>query len=282
MSSAEMERTVLRSRRAAEFWGSGAFERRFGDFLFQIIDGTATADEVEGHVHEEAHFIFVIRGNYVSSAYGAPTVACTPILIDNPAGTAHRDHFLGPGGRFLAISAPGLPSPEGSAKATRASGWISAMLDLSEDLPRAESPLPADEIATLLFQRRASDDDGAARPPWLERAYQAVMEDAPDRLSIARLSAEADVHPAHLSRLFRRHFGRPAGEILRARQVERACQLLRDSRLPIAGIAHDLGFADQAHFTHMFRRRTGCTPGAWRRAARGGSSKTTRIGHSFR
>mgnify|MGYP006202279979 CR=1 FL=1 len=65
-------------------------------------------------------------------------------------------------------------------------------------------------------------------------------------------------------------------------QIERACGMLLDPRIPIAGIAHDLGFADQAHFTHMFRRRTGCTPGAWRRAARGGSSKTTRSGNSFR
>ena len=284
MSSARvvLGQTTLRSRRAAEFWGSGAFQRRFGDFLFQIIDGTATADEVEPHVHEEAHFIFVIRGNYVSSAHGAPTVACTPILIDNPAGTAHRDHFLGPGGRFLAISAPGLPSAEGRPKATRASGCISALLKLAEEMPRAESPLPADEIATLLFQRGATDDVGRVRPSWLDRAYEAVMEEPPDRLSIARLSAEADVHPAHLSRLFRSQFGRPAGEILRARQIERACGMLLDARIPIAGIAHDLGFADQAHFTHMFRRRTGCTPGAWRRAARGGSSKTTRSGNSFR
>ena len=41
--------------------------------------------------------------------------------------------------------------------------------------------------------------------------------------------------------------------------------LLSEGDLTVAGIAAQLGFSDQAHFTKVFRQITGETPAAWRR-----------------
>ena len=52
----------------------------------------------------------------------------------------------------------------------------------------------------------------------------------------------------------------------RLRRVE---EMLADGDLALTQIAAEAGFADQAHFTRVFRRFYGLTPAAWRRARRG-------------
>jgi len=47
------------------------------------------------------------------------------------------------------------------------------------------------------------------------------------------------------------------------RRLVRARQLI-DSGEPIAGVAADLGFVDQAHFTKRFKAVFGVTPARWR------------------
>ena len=43
-----------------------------------------------------------------------------------------------------------------------------------------------------------------------------------------------------------------------------ACRLLRETRLPVAEIAHRLGYAEHPHLTRAFRRLAGCSPAAYR------------------
>jgi AraC family transcriptional regulator len=49
--------------------------------------------------------------------------------------------------------------------------------------------------------------------------------------------------------------------------VECAKVLLRESMLGVLDVALAVGFADQSHFSKVFRRATGMAPGAWRAAA---------------
>lgn len=52
-------------------------------------------------------------------------------------------------------------------------------------------------------------------------------------------------------------------------RVEQAKIFLAHSRLPLAEIALECGFADQSHFTNTFVRWVGMTPRRWRAAAEG-------------
>lgn len=49
-------------------------------------------------------------------------------------------------------------------------------------------------------------------------------------------------------------------------QREEAARLLRQPAIPLTEIASRLGYAEQTSFTRAFRRWTGSTPGAWRKA----------------
>ena len=49
------------------------------------------------------------------------------------------------------------------------------------------------------------------------------------------------------------------------RRVERAKDLMTNTRLPLAHIATQSGFADQSALNRSFKRIHGVTPGIWRR-----------------
>ena len=48
-------------------------------------------------------------------------------------------------------------------------------------------------------------------------------------------------------------------------QLKRACQLLRETELPLAQIASLTGFKHSEYFSVVFKREVGVTPGDYRR-----------------
>jgi AraC-like DNA-binding protein len=87
-----------------------------------------------------------------------------------------------------------------------------------------------------------------------------------------RLSCWAEqkgLAPWTVSRGFARAYG-ISPEAFRARARARwAWQAICGGAMPLAGIAAELGFADQAHMTRSVRELTGRPPRAWRLAANG-------------
>jgi len=88
-----------------------------------------------------------------------------------------------------------------------------------------------------------------------------------ESISLQALAAELQRHPRHLIEAFRRQYGVPPHTWQLQRRVREAKRRLLDGQ-PLAGVALDLGFYDQAHFSATFRRFTGVSPGRFRLAAR--------------
>ena len=81
-----------------------------------------------------------------------------------------------------------------------------------------------------------------------------------DLATLARLSEY------HFNVAFRNSVGSPPHEYIIRRRIERAQGLMLSTDAPLCEIAVECGLADQAHFTRLFRRISGETPAAWRRA----------------
>lgn len=56
------------------------------------------------------------------------------------------------------------------------------------------------------------------------------------------------------------------GEFVNRARIARAKQLLGNSRLSMAEIASEIGYARQSSFTERFKDEVGMTPTEWRRA----------------
>lgn len=113
--------------------------------------------------------------------------------------------------------------------------------------------------ALLAAQRHAEDT-------WAGRVQQCLRQE-PERRSLA---AVADALHVSMSTL-KRHLaaeGQTFRGMMEAELAQRARDALRDPQQPLANIAESLGYSDSANFSHAFKRWTGQTPGAWRRAQR--------------
>lgn len=92
-----------------------------------------------------------------------------------------------------------------------------------------------------------------------------IQQHLNEKLPVVRLAQVACVSPGHFHQLFREATGMtPAHYLLQAR-LERARELLIQTRLPLELIAGQVGFSSQSALTHAFRRYYNETPGQVRR-----------------
>ena len=233
-------------------------------------------DAVLTHTHQDAHFILVTGGEYVSAA-GGGTAETQPALIYNPPGTTHRDHFKRGRGSFLAVSL----NPQAAAAALIDSSVPAEPLHLALPVQRALVARIAQscrqhsvdlsvhalclELLGTMEQRKSRQPP--APPAWLGVALEFLNDRYADNLTIAEIAGSAGVHPIHLARTFRHHFRCTPGEFQRFRRLERAAGLLARTARPLADVAFSTGFADQSHFSKSFLRGFGLPPGEYRRLA---------------
>lgn len=96
----------------------------------------------------------------------------------------------------------------------------------------------------------------------LTRAWQRLHA-AGGRLAIAGLAREVGWSRRHLSQRFADEFGIGPKQTARLIRFGIARGLVVAGNRPLADIAHDCGFADQAHLTREWRELSGLPPIAW-------------------
>lgn len=95
---------------------------------------------------------------------------------------------------------------------------------------------------------------------WLDAHMEGVVR-------LADLSREMNYSVNHLIQTFRGRYGITPYAYCQLRKTEIACKYLTDTTLSIGEIADKLCFADAHYFSGVFRKRTGVSPGRYRRQA---------------
>jgi AraC family transcriptional regulator len=102
--------------------------------------------------------------------------------------------------------------------------------------------------------------------PWQERRAKEMMETGKQQeLSIGDLAAACGLSITHFSRAFRQSCGTTPHRWMMSKRLEKVQALLQETEIPLASIAVECGFADQAHLTNAFSKQFGSPPGAMRR-----------------
>ena len=232
------------------------------------------------HTHPGPTLCFVYAGTFTESFAGA-TLECTPSTLKiTPAGEPHWNRFGREDTHGLLVEADASRveslGPYAAVLAERGSFRDETLGILAwrvvGELRRRDTAAPL-AIEGLLLELLA----GAARerelrltgtlPRWLAEARD-YLHDPGQVGRLSELATAVKVHPVTLARGFRKTYGCSVGAYLRWLRVARAARELAETDAPLAEIALAAGFADQSHFSNVFRRETGLSPSAFRRAVR--------------
>ncbi len=126
----------------------------------------------------------------------------------------------------------------------------------------------AHRFEALLCELLADTPSGGASHPAVDRALALMHRKLRERLDLDGLAAHVAVSRHHFSRLFAAQVGAPPLRHFTSLKMDLAASLLRDGDEPVATVAAALGYADPFHFSRVFRRVHGVSPGIWRERER--------------
>lgn len=129
----------------------------------------------------------------------------------------------------------------------------------------------ADELVAigelLLLLGKLSGAEELQNGSVLGVAQQYINAHYTEELSVEQVARNCNVSVSYLHKLFAEKLGQSPHEIIVNRRIAAAKELLLNSDFSLSAIAIDCGFNSQAYFSDCFRRKTGMTPGGFRKSA---------------
>jgi AraC family transcriptional regulator len=105
--------------------------------------------------------------------------------------------------------------------------------------------------------------------PWADRRCLELMRARlSEDISLDDLAAEAQLSPFHFARMFKQSLGVPPRVYLTRLRMEKACELLEQTDLPITEIAFEVGYSSNQVLARVFLKHRHMSPTAYRRAVR--------------
>lgn len=198
------------------------------------------------HRHDEAYVAVVLAGGYEEAGEtGRRRLAPGEVAV-HEAFAGHRNG-VDPRGAVV-LNLPVLDLPGGFGRIADPD----ALARIAE----------RDPIAAALMLRETLHPLAAELLDWPDDLARALADEP--QISLSAWAAERGLAAETLSRGFQRVFGLSPKRFRFEHRARRALRGLADGDAPLAFVALDAGFADQAHMSHAVTAFTGWSPGAWR------------------
>lgn len=123
--------------------------------------------------------------------------------------------------------------------------FFSALIESS----KTAKPLPKNDIKEFYIQSTVA---------FIENYY---MRD----ITVEDMAANLNLNRSYFSKLFKKMTQKSPQEFLIAYRINKSCELLRSTNMPIAEIAQHVGYSNQFHFTRAFKNIKNISPSEWRK-----------------
>lgn len=249
-----------------EYYGDIVRQARFGSVLLtETLHPAGT--RVPRHSHALGSVCYVISGSFSESSDLGMHECSRTDLICRPAGQEHTNIFSEKGGRCFGVEFENDSIDEPAVISKLQLTRLIKQLYSEVLRPDSCSGIAVEGLCLLMQAaiRRQCESPSASLPAWLALAREMIREEYRRNPTLSQIAEVVGVHPAHLSREFKRHYGRSVGDYTRSCKLGFARQLLKDRSRSLGDIAMECGFYDQAHFSRRFRDEFGVTPLEFRR-----------------
>ncbi|WP_058302338.1 helix-turn-helix domain-containing protein [Gorillibacterium timonense] len=98
----------------------------------------------------------------------------------------------------------------------------------------------------------------------LAKAISYLEDHYLEPLTMEELAARSQLSVRHLNRMFRLHYNITPLAYIQKLRFERACVLLKKTKLPITDVSYECGFNDSNYFTRQFTKTLGVSPTRYR------------------
>lgn len=243
---------------------------------------------VRAHVLDPAHaslFVHLSSGGRYRGQVGAQTVdkplqrhhisfmpAATAVDIEFPVD--HNALILGIPQNYLADLTRELgAAPPAVIQGAPNQRLVQLTMMIAQEMrtPSFASDLMIEGLIRAIASVLVRNNEASARervhlsPAKLSRVLAYIEENLDSEISLGALAAVAGLSPFHFSRTFKLATGESPYHYVGLRRLARAQRLLSDSQLSLVQIALECGFASQSHFTSVFSKVIGTSPGRYRR-----------------
>jgi AraC-like DNA-binding protein/mannose-6-phosphate isomerase-like protein (cupin superfamily) len=245
----------------------------------ELHHGTEVTVEYPRHWHEEFYLSATLAGASYLDCSGTSFSVAPGQLVIVPPGEVHANRKLGCTSRtiflefkalqdaveqFMEKSIPGLDFRTGLIDDQRTADDFLQMhrslkescfeLDQENSLFLFLCRLVTGHSAAQISLSRKGDEDVA-----VQRAKLFLEDHYAERVSIHDLARLTRLSPYHFNRSFCRRVGMPPHAYQLQLRIAHAKRFLRRGR-PVSETACLVGFFDQSHFVHSFKRSAGVTP----------------------
>lgn len=146
---------------------------------------------------------------------------------------------------------------------------------------KSRSHLRIKIMELLLFLSNLDHTAAHETPMYLNKRHAALAEAVHERLTangfghvtIDQLAAELGVSVTALKMSFKSVYGAPIYQYQKDLRLQKSQQLLRETTLPVAAIAGEVGYTNPAKFSSAFKKRFGVSPTEYKRNTIGAAIK---------
>lgn len=243
-----------------------------------------SSDEVPWHYHENAYFLYNVRGSFLE-INKKDKIECTPgSLLYHNWQEAHCNQNISNNANYFHIEiekawfdkqnidqniiqgSKNIQQPEIKAIFQKIYGELNTQDKFT--------PISIDGLLLQAFSLILRADNAVSyhlQPKWVNDIKELLTESNVDHLDLSLLAKEIGISPVHLSRSFPKYFNSTLGDRIRSLKVEKARNLLSTGNASNSEIAYSCGFSDESHFIKSFKKQLGLTPGDYRRQILGHS-----------
>ena len=243
---------------------------------FNVVDARFPPNLwIPPHIHERATMAVMLEGSF-DCVFPSRSVDCLPSTVHTEPAEERHGNRVGTAGAHVLVVQP-------DRQRTDALRPHTGLLDSINHLPGSPAPGIAwrlsrelhtpDQVAPIAIEGlvlellallgRHTTPSGSRAPSWLARTRDLLHGRFGERLRVIDIADEVQVHPVHLARVFRQHYGVSIGTYVRRLRIDWSAVRLASSDESLSAVAARAGFTDQSHFTRHFKAHLGLTPGRY-------------------